>query len=76
MLTLNNWQPIMWSNIKRAISAIPAADVREEKRGKWQSKTAAYGNYEMHICPFCESSYLFKHNFCPNCGADMREETE
>ena len=62
--------------VKLTLDKIPAADVREARRGKWQSKTAAYGNYVMHICPFCESSYLFEHNYCPNCGADMREETD
>jgi hypothetical protein len=25
-------------------------------------------------CPFCKRAVLEKENYCPNCGADMREE--
>ena len=63
------------------INNYPAADVREVVRGRWIWKDngevvcsecndliAIVGNTEDLITV---KSY---HNFCPNCGADMREE--
>ena len=52
-------------------------DVIDEPKGKhitqWQSaRCSVCGRY--HTTPYL---YSFTHyNFCPNCGADMREETE
>lgn len=79
------------------MEAIPAADVREVKRGKWSVQeiykhemsygTTAYEPvYKCSACGNLMESYLrydapimpedadFPH-FCPNCGADMREES-
>ena len=51
------------------------ADVVERKRGKW--KLNKDGNW---ACPFCEFDPYHDNmkgmNYCPNCGADMRGETE
>lgn len=73
---------------KRDIRTLPAADVRPVVRGKW-TREYTYGfedgkqNYKL-LCPFCNYSYLDNHcgaivpehfNYCPNCGADMREES-
>lgn len=68
-----------------AIKSIPAADVREVVRGKWHSRfyyresTKAY-DCEMHVCSECGSEWSYDaetgssdFNYCPNCGADMRE---
>jgi len=44
----------------------------EIKQGKW---IADYDNY-MCYCSNCEYRALFPHNFCPNCGADMRGVTK
>ena len=58
----------------------PSADVVEQKKGKWI-------DYKCSECgePIPISKVLFrgevmwergqKPNFCPNCGADMREES-
>ena len=52
----------------------------EPKKGKWKKRRE--DSYE---CPFCgEENYYaydevldkFNDNFCPNCGADMREAEE
>ena len=54
-----------------------AADVRENKRGKWMydddMNTGIYA-----ICSCCKESIYqaFEFYYCPNCGADMREESE
>ena len=72
--------------VKLTLDKIPAADVRENKRGKWEEKEVfeAMGHVDelqSAFCPVCKRyhttpySYYFTHyNFCPNCGADMREE--
>lgn len=66
-------------DIIKALESIPAADVREAKRGKW-NRTNAYPH--RLYCSVCYKTYLkndellerweFPLNFCPNCGADMR----
>lgn len=64
------------------VGDIPAADVRPVVRGKW-NRTDAYPH--RLYCSVCYKTYLkndellerweFPLNFCPNCGADMREES-
>lgn len=66
-------------NLERQMNALPAADVVERKRGKW------FRGYNPNYSPFDDSGeYRYccsecKHvqnrvsNFCPNCGADLRE---
>lgn len=59
-------------------NAVPAADVREAKKGRWINQGA-----DSEICSACGSRFyisaLFavgindEPNFCPNCGADMKE---
>lgn len=46
----------------------------KRERGKWKDGLSVYGTYSYKICPFCECVYIRKSNFCPHCGADMREE--
>ena len=56
----------------------PAADVRPAVRGKWTTEHLAStsgGTYAVVRCSECFSQFPMWHtNFCPNCGADMREE--
>ncbi len=64
-----------WNNAMNVIKsamhskdAIPAADVREVVRGKWKV------NPVYIKCSLCKEAFLLiPQNFCPNCGADMRE---
>ena len=60
----------------KAIESIPAADVRPVVRGKWTlfGRRGIYG--VMYECSACHAKYDGLTNFCPNCGADMREEGE
>ena len=57
-----------------ALEAIPAADARSVKRGKWvQGDMPTYGGYKCSVCG--ANTVQYKAYFCPNCGADMREES-
>ena len=50
-------------------------DVRPVVRGKWIKPTRVPDSMldECSVCGFDTGAYTF--NFCPNCGADMREES-
>ena len=58
-----------------AVKSIPAADVRPVVRGEWQFHmfTANSWGYE---CRVCHTTWDTPTNYCPNCGADMREDTD
>lgn len=66
------------------IRDIPAADVRPVKHGKWTDAIVSANNFydrlgmiaSMHgyVCSCCQDFSVARYNFCPNCGADMREE--
>ena len=53
------------------IKSIPAADVRPVVRGKWI--TVKHPLYECSICGAVYQDVGYGFNYCPNCGADMRE---
>ena len=51
------------------IEKLPAADVRENKRGKWDLSMG------LPHCPFCGNAPdWWGQKYCGYCGADMREE--
>ena len=64
-----------------AIEAIPTADVKPVVRGKWIGEADGYADgelvYDTWYCSFCDYAVDDDEkpswNFCPNCGADMRE---
>lgn len=58
---------------KKYIKKIPSADVRPVVRGRWIDYDDDYGAY---CCSKCEKDAPedIRWNFCPNCGADMRED--
>lgn len=65
---------------------IPTAPVWEVVSGKWKKRmeekeTAYYRSFTpIWTCSECGTDYdpsvCMTINFCPNCGADMREEAE
>lgn len=68
--------------LNEKIDSIPATDVRPVVRGKWKITDAYPHNV---YCSECHKKFAQTHwtvwedgslprNFCPNCGADMREE--
>ena len=69
---------------KLALEAIPAADVRSVVRGHWVRKDSIAHGCVMRVClcSACKRNALINEDgfwelsdFCPNCGADMREES-
>lgn len=72
---LNEWDTL---GVLAAADRIPAADVRPVVRGKWEPVVAANEDgspYQAGIrCSECGHFDVWEFNFCPNCGADMREE--
>ena len=69
---------------RKIIAEYPAADVKPVVRGKWVKQEP----YEVWKCSACKEDNMYAYTdgdegyelqdlFCPNCGADMREqETE
>ena len=68
-------------SVIRVIEQIPTADVRPVVRGKWIPVGTDDMDEGMYKCSECGSEHFFPDillgipadNFCPNCGADMRE---
>jgi hypothetical protein len=54
------------------IDEMPSADVVEVKHGEWRPERTRFGFY----CNNCKMYSYWSTNFCPNCGADMRERKE
>ena len=73
---------ITMEDIIDQLDYVPAADVRPVVRGKWIiHKPFDSGRHNCNECIECSvCGTWFGHdcyeisNFCPNCGADMREE--
>lgn len=62
--------------IRDALEKLPAADVRPVVRGRWEwtvDDDDRLGEYWK--CNLCGERSYIGYNFCPNCGADMREES-
>lgn len=55
------------------MNEVPAADVRPVVRGKWRPYSPLTDTYECDKCGYQVIDEIFRTNFCPNCGADMRE---
>lgn len=52
------------------IKSLSSADVRENKHGEWR-----FVSPFIYRCSWCSALTSIQFNFCPNCGADMRGET-
>jgi hypothetical protein len=55
------------------IKELPTADVRPVVRGRWIDTDNYYQRWKCSACG-CHTREAAP-NFCPNCGADMREES-
>ena len=71
----------LYFDIKPIINSIPAADVRPVVRGKWKPRDLTWGR-SYYYCSACEETVdmptamgIPMFRYCPNCGADMREES-
>lgn len=65
-----------WSEIEKIIDSEPTVDVRP--KGKWVNiyQLDLEGRMIAQCSSCCEKIYFYGSilNFCPNCGADMRDE--
>ena len=69
----------IWNQFRTAVEWSPTADVRENVHGKWIDAMDTSG-VEFYRCNKC-GTYIEKVffandymvNFCPNCGAKMRD---
>ena len=63
--------------IRQNIMDIPAADVVPVRRGRWETNS---DRPDSLICSVCKCGFdMWKHdphNYCPNCGADMRGSSD
>ena len=69
-----------WNQAVQIVEDFPAADVRPVVHGKWifdcERKMHDGWTYRQYHCSTCEFQMIGgSHNFCPNCGADMSEES-
>ena len=59
------------------IKGMKAADVAPVRHGRWETNS---DRPDSLICSICKCGFdMWKHdphNYCPNCGADMREKEE
>ena len=57
-----------------SVDSIPSADVRPNIHGHWMKDDALSITIDIYRCSNCSSmSGAIHYNFCPHCGADMRE---
>jgi rubrerythrin len=63
----------MLNRLEIAMRRIPAADVRPVARGRWIDTDNYYQRWKCSVCG-CHTRDA-RPPFCPNCGADMREES-
>ena len=57
------------------IEDMSGADVRENIHGEWNLQEINEDHDYEWVCSKCKKRNDVKTNFCPNCGADMRGET-
>lgn len=71
-----------WKDLQKLIEKLPSFTVDELKRhGHWktctkQAHTAPPFTYTIIECSLCCNPVQKYWNFCPWCGADMREKAE
>ena len=68
---------IAFDTVKAVLNDAPSIDI-EPKRGEWVN---ARDGVSDHVkCTNCFRTYYLgiveNYNFCPNCGAEMRKESE
>lgn len=66
-------------DIEAYLKSIPAADVVERKVGEWTDRRTIEhdGEFYCSVCGFELDTFMqgVFYNYCPNCGADMRNPT-
>lgn len=60
------------------INNAPAVEAEPVKHGRWEKRKAIVFDDEMvgYRCSNCNTTWDAETNYCPNCGADMRERKD
>ena len=79
------WDSGLWIRYKmfeNVVADAPSIDI-EPKRGEWVKRThnTLIAQVNFAYCSECGQPIMHEHtrplwSFCPNCGADMRKESE
>lgn len=69
---------VAW-NIGGAIKSLPAADVAEVRHGRWILEREPDGTPYCFHCSVCDNDFhhigiMTATDYCPNCGALMKED--
>lgn len=69
----------IYDQMSAIVKESPAADVVERKRGKWLDVTTLDNEFICWVCSECRhgTDFVYEpYNYCPNCGADMRGDSD
>lgn len=84
--TSHNKMSLPFIAVKETLKHLPAADVRPVRHGRW-THGEGDSRWMCSVCKGIENTRLVSkcsacgyqtidpRNYCPNCGADMREES-
>lgn len=62
--------------LQSVIDMMPTADVRENVRGEWHDGDCSHCGWSWRDIAYDSDLHNgLQSNFCPNCGADMRGES-
>lgn len=76
---MQKWDSGCWIRYKMFENAIDDAPTIEPKRGEWIETSEGTMCSNCHKFPYDDGEYHIANwysDFCPNCGADMRERKE
>lgn len=70
------WQSGCWVRYRAIEQVVKEQPIIEPKKGRWiKGGEQPYfrKHYEIVVCSKCNTRGDHRWNYCPNCGADMRE---
>lgn len=84
MLSEHPMMPVIFKpSIQKIIETVSECEESERKTGRWIDAVLPNdnGGLPVQVCDQCNTFFPLAytgggHNFCPNCGADMRGEQE
>lgn len=71
IFSLDRWSKYDPAEVRTLIMSVTPEDVQPVAHAKWTEHQQ--GNWTYVKCSRCEAVHYGCTNFCPTCGADMRE---